>query len=99
MTLQNLKQTQNNLSLLEKENEVLKKELERYKMISRAVYELVNIDNLETWIDSYRFEEGVDAVSHLKTLVESTQDISEKWSYYRWCDFIKNELPKIIEET
>lgn len=102
MPLQNhSKPIPNNLleQLLKQENEHLRKELGRYKAISRAVYELVNVNSLEAWIDSFRFEEGVDAVSQLKTLVESTQDIQDHWSYYDWCNYIKTEIPKIVEET
>lgn len=76
----------------------LRKELEHYKAISRAVYELTDISNLENWIDNYKYGEGVDPIEHLKTLVECTQNVTDKWSYHEWGEWIKENLSNLVEK-
>lgn len=65
----------------------LEAELALYKKISRGIYELVNVNSIDEWNDSYVYEEGVDAVDALKTLVEATQDVTESWDYHSWCEW------------
>lgn len=70
-----------------KSYEELEAELNLYKKVARGVYELVSVGSLREWSDSYVYEEGVDAIDTLKTLVEATQDITDSWSYLDWCDW------------
>ncbi len=83
---------------LVKENKKLKDKLKAYETISRSVYELVNINSLSEWNDSYSYGEGVESINVLKTLVEATQDITSPWNYYDWDSWVKQFNPEDFEE-
>jgi hypothetical protein len=76
----------------------LRNKLKEYEVITRAVYELVNTKDAQAWLDSYSYSEGVEAVETLKTLVESSQLVSDDWDYHKWCDFVKAYKPEGLEQ-
>ena len=76
----------------------LRDKLKEYETVTRAVYELVNTTNEQTWNDSYSFGEGVEAIIVLQTLVESNQKIESDWKYFDWCEWVKSYKPEGLDK-